>query len=230
MDYLRKNYALNHSLLEDNEIIKRSSQIREEILPEWGLDKNEQIDIPYYVRVETIKNNPRRIFTTSIGSQSYYGKYVKALAKKIEFTIEKKKYNEIVYEILNALENAKWVTNREVSSNGTRIKIYRLEVKSIIWQLGDEKTLVPDKIRFQSYKEYKQSINKFFRDFYKQDFSKLKHIEAREHTAQINNDDRKIREQEFRDGKISILNCSPTMELGIDIATLKCSSFKECSS
>ena len=220
LDYLRKNYALNHSLLEDNEIIKRSSQIREEILPEWGLDKNEQIDIPYYVRVETIKNNPRRIFTTSIGALSYYGKYVKALAKKINFTIEKKQYNEVIYEILNALENAKWVTSREVSSNGSRIKIYRLEVKSIIWQIGDEQTVVPDKIRFQSYKEYKQSINKFFRDFYKQDFSKLKHIEAREHTAQINNDDRKLREQEFRDGKISILNCSPTMELGIDIATL----------
>src|SRR5690606_13529310 len=77
-----------------------------------------------------------------------------------------------------------------------------------------------NKIRFQSYKEYKQSINKFFRDFYKQDFSQLKHIEAKEHTAQINNEDRKLREQEFREGKISVLNCSPTMELGIDISTL----------
>src|SRR5690606_34441051 len=96
LDYFRKNYALNHSLLEDNEIIRRSGKIREEIKPDWGLDANEQIDIPYFVRVETIKNTPRRIFTTSIGPQSYYGKYLKALARNIDFTIDNKNYNEVV--------------------------------------------------------------------------------------------------------------------------------------
>ena len=220
LDYVRKNYALNHSLLDDNEIIKHSSQIREEIKPEWGLDKNEQIDIPYYVRIEAIKNTPKLIYTTSLGPQSYFGKYLKTLAKKNHFFIDNKNYQDVVYQIFDALENAKWVSGKEVSSDGKRIKVYRLEVKSILWQLGDEKTLVPDKIRFQSYKDYNQSVNKFFRDFYKQEFSKLKHIEAREHTAQINNEDRKKRESDFRDGKISILNCSPTMELGIDISTL----------
>lgn len=220
LDFLRKNYAINHSLLEDNEIIKRSSQIREEVKADWGLDKNEQIDIPNYVRVETIKNNPKRLYTVSVGPQSYFGKYVKSIAKEIKFFLDNKNYSDVVYEIFDALENAKWVSSREVSSNGKRIKVYRLELKSILWEVGDENTVIPDKIRFQSYKEQKNSINKYFRDFYKQDFSKLKHIEAKEHTAQINNEDRKLRENDFREGKISILNCSPTMELGIDIATL----------
>lgn len=220
LDYLRKNYALNHTLLEDNEIFRKSTQIREEIRADWGLDKNEQIDIPNYVRVETLARIPKRVFTVSIGAQSYFGKYLKALAKKIDFPLDNKNYAEVVYEILDAFENAKWITSREVTSDGKRINIFRLEVKSVIWELGDGETMVPDKIRFQSYKDYKHTINKFFRDFYKQDFSKLKNIEAREHTAQINNEDRKLREHEFREGKISVLNCSPTMELGIDIATL----------
>ena len=81
LDFFRKNYALNHNLLEDNEIIKRSGQIREDIVVDWGLDKNEQIDFPYFLRVETLKNTVRRIFTGSLGPQSYFGKYIKSIGK-----------------------------------------------------------------------------------------------------------------------------------------------------
>jgi len=219
-EYLRKNYAINHTILDDNELIRRSHQIREEIKSEWGLDDKEQIDIPYYVRVESIDNTPKRMYTTSLGSRSYFGKYLRATAKNINLKIDADNYSVIVYELLDALENAKWVSSKEVSNNGNRIKVYRLELKSIIWELGDEKNMIPDKVRFQSYKEHKTSINEYFKNYYKQNFSKLKYIEAKEHTAQINNEDRKIREKEFREGKISVLNCSPTMELGIDISTL----------
>src|SRR5208337_1109640 len=41
-----------------------------------------------------------------------------------------------------------------------------------------------------------------------------------EHTAQVPNQERIEREQDFRDGKLPVLFCSPTMELGVDIAGL----------
>jgi hypothetical protein len=43
---------------------------------------------------------------------------------------------------------------------------------------------------------------------------------AREHTAQVPSEDREEREILFREGKLPILYCSPTMELGIDIKDL----------
>lgn len=44
---------------------------------------------------------------------------------------------------------------------------------------------------------------------------------VREHTAAINNRIREGLEREFRDGKVSILSCSTTMELGVDIGELE---------
>ncbi len=45
-------------------------------------------------------------------------------------------------------------------------------------------------------------------------------LEAREHTAQVASDDRQEREDRFRDADLPLLFCSPTMELGVDIAQL----------
>ncbi len=220
LDYFRKNYAISHSMLDINEIARISKIIKEEIKTDWGLDKNDQIDLPYYMRVEALTNNYQRIYTASIGGQSYFGKFLKAEAKKKDEVFDKSKYSDFVHLLLDKLSQAKYISTKEVNQGQSKIKLYQLEVKSILWKQGDGQTIIPDKVRLQTYKDYKPKINKYFRDFYKQNFSSLKLIEAREHTAQIKSDERKVREQSFRDGDISLLSCSPTMELGIDIATL----------
>ncbi|HXF94288.1 MAG TPA: DEAD/DEAH box helicase [Nitrospiraceae bacterium] len=45
-------------------------------------------------------------------------------------------------------------------------------------------------------------------------------LRALEHTAQIDQDTRARREQEFKDGKLEVLVCSPTLELGVDVGSL----------
>ena len=62
--------------------------------------------------------------------------------------------------------------------------------------------------------------NPFFIAFYQQIAAEGKGIEAKEHTAQVPYELRVDREDAFREGRLPILYCSPTMELGIDIATL----------
>jgi ATP-dependent helicase YprA (DUF1998 family)/ribosomal protein S27E len=44
---------------------------------------------------------------------------------------------------------------------------------------------------------------------------------AKEHTAAINNRVREQLEREFKDGKVSLLSCTSTMELGVDIGDLE---------
>jgi ATP-dependent helicase YprA (DUF1998 family) len=46
-------------------------------------------------------------------------------------------------------------------------------------------------------------------------------LKAQEHTAQIDQDTRARREQEFKEGRLEALVCSPTLELGVDIGDLK---------
>src|SRR5690606_28937026 len=63
--------------------------------------------------------------------------------------------------------------------------------------------------------------NLFFQKLYKTDFKSFsKELIAKEHTGQIGAQQRIEREEAFRKGEISTLYCSPTMELGIDIANL----------
>lgn len=45
-------------------------------------------------------------------------------------------------------------------------------------------------------------------------------LRAMEHTAQIDQDSRAKREQEFKEGRTEALVCSPTLELGVDIGSL----------
>lgn len=220
LDFFRKNYAIAYHMFDEGELFTISKEIRAEIKPDWGLDNNEEIEIPSYMRVETLNNVKSKLYTNSLGPQSYFGKYLKLLGKKHDYLIDKNNYKDVVYSILDALVKAKWLQSKPINQDGGQINIYRLNASSIIWFLGDGKNIVPDKIRLQSYKEYKPKVNHFFASYYSQDFSKLKRLEAREHTAQIGNEDRIEREEKFRKGEISLLSCSPTMELGIDIKSL----------
>ena len=62
--------------------------------------------------------------------------------------------------------------------------------------------------------------NDFFVRFYTQGAAGNAGIEAKEHTAQVPAAERIIREEKFRTGALPVLYCSPTMELGVDIAEL----------
>ncbi len=219
LDYFRRNYALSYSLLENSEIERQQNTFREKINPEWGLDKDEEIDKPNFMRVEAFRSNTQKIFTVSLGQQSYFGKYLKSIAKKYNYDLSRI-YSDYVHNLLNLLVQANWLTFKEINSGGSKLKLYQLKVDSIIWKIGDRSNIIPDKIRVLSYKDNIQRPNHFFQSFYLQRFDLLKNLEAKEHTAQIKNEARKDREERFRKGEISLLNCSPTMELGIDISTL----------
>ena len=90
----------------------------------------------------------------------------------------------------------------------------------ILWKSGDQKYVKQDKVRVRTNTEINLEPNRYFQDFYKQNPELFKTIKSSEHTGQIQNIDRQERENKFREGELSALFCSPTMELGIDISSL----------
>lgn len=98
---------------------------------------------------------------------------------------------------------------------------YQIVAGSMVWRLGDaaQSSDTPQANGTAS--------NIFFRDLYlnvaqglMQHNRLLQTLEAREHTAQVDQRDRQEREERFRKADLPILFCSPTMELGVDIADL----------
>lgn len=101
----------------------------------------------------------------------------------------------------------------------------QLLANSICWIKGSGKPPDPDPIRTRWMrsgrdKEFERQANTFFAQLYRETARLMAGIEGGAHTGQIPADIRERREGQFREGELSALFCSPTMELGIDIRDL----------
>ncbi|WP_395090931.1 DEAD/DEAH box helicase [Armatimonas sp.] len=96
---------------------------------------------------------------------------------------------------------------REVEP-ATGLTAYQLNADAFVWRASEPA------------ENEKRTQNRFFERFYRERATQLKGIYAREHTAQVPARQREEREQDFRAGKLPVMFCSPTMELGVDIADL----------
>jgi len=108
----------------------------------------------------------------------------------------------------------------EVATDGKGIPGYRLKASSIRWTLGDGTHGADDPLRREYDSETLARVNPFFRDLYRGAGLGLAGLYAREHTAQVPLELREEREAAFRTAELPLLYCSPTMELGVDIASL----------
>jgi len=222
LDFFRKSYALySEEYLTPKAIDEKSKEITEKLKAPWKLGDNEKINYPYHLRYEALKQGRKIIYTASVGSNSALGKYLRSEAKKRGIDIKGKPYTEFIKSLLDLLVDAGWLhTSTAKNAEDQETTLYQLRIDSIIWRLGDEETIKSDAVKNRAYKVITQNPNLFFQSIYKTNFRELKPVIGREHTGQLNFDDRIDREDKFRSGEYSVLFCSPTMELGIDIATL----------
>ena len=126
--------------------------------------------------------------------------------------------DRVIADLLGALEKYGLLTVVEESPDGAMG--YRLKSSELIWLAGDGETGATDPLRKTVDPEVGTRVNRYFRDLYLRIAEEFAGIRAAEHTAQVRAEDRQEREQRFRDGELPLLYCSPTMELGVDIATL----------
>lgn len=126
-------------------------------------------------------------------------------------------FAELMAALVAALTQGGLVQPLEAPDNKTA---YQIVAGSLVWRLGDAAS--PDMADPGG-----SAGNRFYRDLYLnvargllQHNRLLQTLEAREHTAQVHQRDRQDRENRFREADLPILFCSPTMELGVDIADL----------
>lgn len=220
LDFFRTSNAINHRFF-FNERKSIESNIKSKLKPEWGLTTGEQIPYPNYLRYESVgRIYQRGTFTKSIGKQSAWGKYASKILLQ-DHPLSGDEYIEFCQAFFNRLEEFRLLKSESIVGEKGETIGYLLNADVINWELGDYKTVKFDKVRIRtSGDEIQLKPNQYFQEYYQQETSDLQSIRSAEHTGQIKNEDRKIREVDFRSGKLSTLFCSPTMELGIDISNL----------
>ena len=223
LDFFRLEFAIHsENYLTQSKIKENEQHFREKLRSPWTLDRNEELREPFFIRYDPLQKSAR-LFSKSMGPASALGKFVKLYVKKNEIDLDLKgpNYRTFIERLMTMLEQADFLKSQMAKNEKNEpVPIYRLRLDKIVWKLGDEKTVKADVIKQRSYKDQAPGPNLFFQGLYLRDFSKVKRQRGEDHTGQLGTDVRIEREDLFREGKISALFCSPTMELGIDIRNL----------
>lgn len=214
LETFRRHYAIDFPELKPDKLKENYRQFENNLQDSWLYSREERSQEPKYLRV-TKPERRARVTTASIGALSAVGRYVKNKANGIDLRGEA--YADFMHGLLDELAKSGLLV---VDRNTLDVPLYQLNGIYIRWNLGDGTTLPVDQVRQRQLSGAAQPrINGYFQELYKDGFGN-KAIVAREHSGQLKNPDRIRYEEQFRNGQIQLLCCSPTMELGIDISDL----------
>ena len=165
------------------------------------------------------RNRSDRIQAIYISSYTAFGRYLRRTLEAFvpqNMKFKRDEVDEVVRFLFYALK--RYGILEQVRSG--EVPGFQINEAALIWFAGDGVVKAVDRTRLIESGEIAPDVNQYFVESY-QNFVDLNAVlEAREHTAQVSGEDREDRETRFREATLPLLFCSPTMELGVDIAQL----------
>ena len=225
LDYLRRELAIKVDYLDpayQERIQQQSSQL---LVEPWAIDEDERMEhativFPRPAGGDDYQGNrylsARGGFGSFLRRNGTFLGYDPQTYRKLDLGVT----DSLIRELLESLRIAGLVEIVVEPKDKADVPGYQLVASAMRWCAGDGKTAYHDPIRTPNQPDSGGRLNPFFVDFYRSVASDLIGFEAKEHTAQVPSDDRIAREERFRNGALPVLYCSPTMELGVDIAEL----------
>ncbi|MCY4541262.1 MAG: DEAD/DEAH box helicase, partial [Rhodobacteraceae bacterium] len=223
LDRMRKALCIKTIYLDPQSQVQWRNRSFNLLKEPWGLSEDERLISHAFMvprprpKGRSFENqvyiSHRSVFGRKLKSQSVWGANNPEYPEKFDEDV----YNSVIDDILLVLTNYGYVEPTDLNGG---LRGYRINSSVLEWRSVDD---IKD--------EKGGSPHKFFRLLYESvsrllegDNRLLLKFEAREHTAQVDAETRREREAKFRKGLkpdgLPILFCSPTMELGVDIASL----------
>jgi len=221
LDYMRRELAIHVDYL-DREVQERIRQRNNQWLTgAWAVDENELLEYAAfaYPRSRRPHDYGGNVYLSSRGGYGQFlGRPTTFPDYSARLTLDEKL--GIIKDLLKILGMAGLVLVAHEPTNSDDVSGYQLRAGSLIWKAGDGTQAYHDPINVPNESEEGTRTNPFFVDFYRQVALGTHGIYAKEHTAQVTAEERIAREQDFKEARLPILYCSPTMELGVDISEL----------
>lgn len=214
LDHFRKKLAISVPCLQETYQAQLKKRVQQQINDRWGFDETEKLRrgarfvLPGYQRINEDD--------LSLSENSLLGRYIR---KSVALNGD---YSAFMQNLMNVLCSFGLIKKEKDRQS----EYIQLDASCLSWCECNRESPPPDpiysaQIKHPRYQEAFKKSNKYFRDFYLEGALSLKNLEGLPHSAQVKYEDRQEREQRFKDGDLSCLFCSPTMELGIDIADLQ---------
>ncbi len=222
LDHMRRELAIDVDYLEEDaqERIRHGSQ--QSLISPWGLDENEPMEHAFTLLPRSRREKDYRGYTF-LSARGGFGQFLRRRGTLPEFSggaLSVEETQQVVRDLLEVLRHWGLVARIVEPRNADDVPGYQVRAQALRWHAGDGTRPFHDPIRVPRASSLGARVNPFFVEFYRTVAATALGLEAREHTAQVPANVREDREERFRTGKLPILYCSPTMELGVDIAEL----------
>ncbi len=228
LDFMRRELAIKVIYLDANlnESIKLQSS--QHLKDPWSIDEDEELVHAGCLFPRGRGEGADRGYVY-LSARGRYGRYLRQALRKAAFDASLDEIQQIICDQLAALAEVGLIEEVMAKRHKDDVPGYQLLAASLIWRSGQDKGNYHDPLRMPNLPENQvRRVNQFFVDFYQENaahLAQIQNLRAAEHTAQVPAERREEREKEFRldeddERFLPILYCSPTMELGVDIAEL----------
>lgn len=222
LDYMRRELAIKVDYLAEGPQERIQLQSNQRLIQPWALDDPEVFERASVLYPRGSRGHDDYGGNVYLSPRGGFGQYLRRTATfpEHDHKVNVKETEQIAADLLKALKVAGLVEVVQEPQSKDDVPGYQLPASAMAWVSGDGFRAFHDPIRIPRAPEEGLRSNRFFVSFYREAALQAGGIEAREHTAQVTYKDREDREERFRDARLPILYCSPTMELGVDISEL----------
>jgi len=222
LDYMRRELAIKVDYLNPTHQESLRQLSSQKLRAPWAMDENERLEHASILFPRSRQKEEEYGGNVFLSARGGYGQFLRRSTTFNDYhgKINTQETSEIIPQILEALRKGGLVEIVHEAKKPDEVNGYQIPASSMVWKVGDGLKAFHDPIRVPRMPTKGGRTNPFFVDFYRTVAAEMHGLEAHEHTAQVPNIVREERENDFRSGKLPILFCSPTMELGVDIAEL----------
>jgi very-short-patch-repair endonuclease len=214
LDHLRRELAIDIDVLSTHFEDSIKQRIRMHLSDAWSSEVHLRLRVgsvafPHaageHERPNSVYISPRGAFGAYLRKRSFAGQ-----------EISEQETGQLIEQIFKQLCR----TNLVEVPQRHGLRGYQIRASSLCWKAGLGEVAYHNPLRVPRLPAGGLRVNEYWRRFYSEGARYLGGLEAREHTAQVKAAVREDREQRFREGRLPVLFCSPTMELGVDISDL----------
>ncbi len=223
LDHLRSQLAIDAKILEEDQARALVRRVNDWLREPWNFDEQERLRRSSLAVIPGVTPEHRAARgILRLGFRSAIGRFLRSRHTwGLDEDLRAQETESLLLGIIGVLRgHILTMVKRNGKDYGVQIRAGALR-----WDRGDGKAPGPDPVRAKSlylrrHEMITKEPNRYFKELYEEQAHWLVGIIGKEHTGQVSVADRIEREERFREGILPALFCSPTMELGVDIADL----------
>jgi hypothetical protein len=221
LDHLRRELAIKADQLDPIGQDAMVSRAYQRLKPPWSIEPSDRYSMTFGT---VVLPRPRAIddarTATYLSPRGSFGAFLRRTMPGVSLNGTAVLIAQLIHGMVQY-----GLLDETVEASGGDLPGFQLPASALLWRAGDGAPF-RDVLRVPRASSEQRAPNPFFTELYEHVAQDAGMVTAAEHTAQVRAEVREQREAAFRTGELPVLFCSPTMELGVDIASLNVVSLR----